>query len=231
MNAVFLNRQEAGYRLAHKLTAYVNYPQTVVLGLPRGGVPVAYEIAKSLNLPCDVCLVKKLGLPGNQETAMGAIAEPALIHDYEGNITIINRNLTQSYGVNQEQIQAIAARVKADLRWQSHCYRGYRPMLKIADSIVIVVDDGIATGLTMQAAVKALRQHQPQKIVLAIPVALKKTLQELATSVDEIVCLVTPSALGAVGFWYEDFNQVSDRQVCDLLTKQSRSLIGSCDES
>ena len=223
MNAVFLNRQEAGNRLASKLTAYQDCPQAIVLGLPRGGVLVAYEIAKSLKLPFDVCLVKKLGLPGYEETAMGAIAEDALIHDYDGNITIIDRNLTQRAKVDRLQIQAVAAKVKAELRWREHCYRNYRPMLEIKDKIVIVADDGIATGLTMHAAVIALRKHQPQKIVLAIPVALEKTLRQFVTLVDDIVCLITPESMGAVGFWYEDFSQVSDREVCEVLAKQSQT--------
>ena len=224
MNAVFLNRQEAGNRLAHKLTAYTDCPQAIVLGLPRGGVLVAYEIAKSLKLPFDVCLVKKLGLPGYRETAMGAIAEDALIHDYDGNITIIDRNLTQKAKVDRLQIQAIAAKAKAELRLREYSYRNYRPMLEIKNRIVIVADDGIATGLTMHAAVTALRKHQPQKIVLAIPVALEKTLQQFETLVDDIVCLITPKSIGAVGFWYEDFSQVSDRKVCDILAKQSQTL-------
>lgn len=223
MNAVFLNRQEAGNRLARKLTAYQDRPQTIVLGLPRGGVLVAYEIAKSLRLPFDVCLVKKLGLPGYEETAMGAIAEDALIHDYDGNITIIDRNLTQKAKVDRLQIQAISAKVKAELRWREQCYRNYRPMLEIKDRIVIVTDDGIATGLTMHAAITALRKHQPEKIILAIPVALEKTLRQFETLVDDIVCLVTPKSMGAVGFWYEDFSQVSDREVCEVLAKQSQT--------
>ena len=224
MNAVFLNRQEAGNRLAYKLTAYKDCPQAIVLGLPRGGVLIAYEIAKSLKLPFDVCLVKKLGLPGYEETAMGAIAEDALIHDYDGNITIIDRNLTQKAKIARSQVQATAAKVKAELRWREHCYRNYRPMLEIKDKIVIVADDGIATGLTMHAAVTALGKHQPRKIVLAIPVALEKTLRQFETLVDDIVCLVAPKSIGAVGFWYEDFRQVSDRQVCEVLAKQSITL-------
>ncbi len=229
MNAVFIDRSEAGRKLAQQLTAYVNHPQAIVLGLPRGGVPVAYEIAKSLNLPLDVCLVKKLGLPDYPETAMGAIAESALIHDYSGNITIIDENITQSNDVDQEQIKAIAAGAKAELRWRECCYRHYRPLLKIKGNLVILVDDGIATGLTMHAAVTALQSHQPQKIIIATPVAAQKTIRQLTTLVDEITCLVTPKSLGAVGFWYEDFSQVSDQEVCNLLSKQThKSFAESC---
>ena len=223
MNAIFLNRQEAGNRLAERLSAYKNCPQAIVLGLPRGGVMIAYEIAKNLKLPFDVCFVKKLGLPNDRETAMGAIAEDASIPDYDGNITIIDRDLTQKAKVNWLQVRAIAARAKAELREREQRYQNYRPMLEIKDKIVIVADDGIATGLTMHAAVAALQKCQPRKIVLATPVALEKTLQQFETLVDDIACLATPKSIGAVGFWYEDFTQVSDRQVCEVLSKQSKA--------
>jgi putative phosphoribosyl transferase len=222
MNVVFPNRREAGRKLAEQLTAYANHPQAIVLGLPRGGVPVAYEIAKNLNLPLDVCLVKKLGLPYSSETAMGAIAEDALIHDYCGNITIIDENTTQVHGVNAEQIKAIAAQAKAELKWRDECYRHCRPMLKIREHIVIIVDDGLATGLTMHAAVTALQQHQPQKIIMATPVASSQAIKQLETQVDEIMCLVVPENFRAVGFWYEDFKPTTDQEVCDLLSQTSQ---------
>ncbi len=229
MKTLLSNRKEAGRRLAEKLTAYFNHPQAIVLGLPRGGVPVAYEIAQTLNLPLDVCLVKKLGIPQNAEVAMGAIAEDALIHDYNGNITIIDKNTTQIQGINGEQIIAIAARAKAELRWRDRCYRKFRPMLKIRDRIVILVDDGIATGLTMHAAVTVLRQHQPEKIIIAAPVASISAIEQLKTQVDDITCLITPKYFHAVGFWYEDFTQITDREVCDLLSLETHSnMAGSC---
>ncbi len=221
MNLVFPNRQQAGKKLAQQLIAYDNHPQAIVLGLPRGGIPVAYEIAERLNLPLDVCLVKKIGLPQYPETAMGAIAEDALIPDYDGKITIIDQRITRKNSVNQGQIRAIAARVKAELKWRECCYRHYRPMLKIEGNLIILVDDGIATGLTMQAAITALRQHQPQKIVVATPVASQEAIQQLKTLADEIICLATPKPFDAVGFWYEDFSQVTDRQVCDLLSQKT----------
>ncbi len=221
MNAVFPNRQAAGKRLAQKLTAYLNHPQAIVLGLPRGGVVVAYEIAKKLNLPLDVCLVKKLGLPDYPEVAMGAIAEDPVIQDNGDSITVIDQNIIKTYGVAQEQISAIAARIKTELRWRNSCYRHCRPLLKIKGSLVIVVDDGIATGLTMYAAINALQQYQPQKIIIAIPVATKKTLQQFETLVDNVTSLVIPKSLSAVGFWYEDFSQVTDQQVCDLLDQET----------
>ena len=225
MNAVFSNRREAGRKLAKNLAVYANHPQAIVLGLPRGGVPVAYEIAKNLNLPLDVCLVRKLGLPDYSETAMGAIAEDALFHDYSGNITIIDEDTTQHHGVDPEQIKAIAAGVKAELRWLDCCYRHFRPMLKIRDRIVIVADDGIATGLTMHAAVNVLRQHQPQKIIIATPVASLKVIQQLKVVADDITCLDTPKLLTAVGFWYEDFSQITDQEVCELLAEETHQTL------
>ncbi|PSB09327.1 phosphoribosyl transferase [Pleurocapsa sp. CCALA 161] len=221
MKPVFSNRREAGKKLAQKLTAYANHPQAIVLGLPRGGVPVAYEIAKTLNLPLDVCLVKKLGLPNNPETAMGAVVEDELLPDYCGNITIINQNTTQIHGVNSEQLRAIAAQAKVELRWRDRCYRSFRPLLKISQHIVIIVDDGIATGQTMEAAVTVLRRHKPKKIIIATPVASKSAIEQLATQVDDFICLIKPKYLGAVDFCYEDFTQTTDREVCDLLSQMS----------
>lgn len=221
MNAVFSNRHDAGQKLAQRLVAYANKSEAIVLGLPRGGVPVAYEIAKNLNLPLDVCLVRKLGLPDFPETAMGAIAEDALLPDYTGNITIIDRNTADVSGLSREQIQAIAAREKAELRWRESCYRHARPMLKIANRIVMVVDDGIATGLTMHAAVEVLRQHQPQEIIVVTPIGAWQAIEKLKHQVENVICLVTPKTLNAVGFWYEDFSQTTDREVCELLSQQT----------
>ncbi|MGF1539947.1 MAG: phosphoribosyltransferase [Pleurocapsa sp.] len=222
MKTVLLNRQEAGRKLATKLTAYTNHPQAIVLGLPRGGVPVAYEIAKNLNLPLDVCLVRKLGLPQNPEVAMGAIAEDALVPDYSGNLIIVDENTTQLHAIDDQQVQAIAAREKAELRWRDRCYRNFRPMLTIVDRIVILVDDGIATGLTMHAAVTVLKQNRPEKIIIATPVASSSALEQLKSQVDDITCLIIPKYFGAVGLWYEDFKQISDREVCDLLSQETQ---------
>ena len=169
----------------------------------------------------DVCLVRKLGLPDYPEVAMGAIAEDALLSQYTGNITIIDRNTTQLNNLTSQDIQAIAAKEKAELKWRESCYRQHRPMIKLANRTIILTDDGIATGLTMHAAVEILRQHQPQKIIIAIPVAAREAIAKLEPRVDQIICLLQPKSLGAVGFWYEDFNQVSDQEVCDLLSQQS----------
>ena len=223
MNAVFLNRYDAGRKLAKKLSSYHNHSQTIILGLPRGGVPVAYEIAKNLNLPWDVCLVRKLGLPGFPETAMGAIAENASIHEPTNETTIIDRQRVKVKGVSQEQINAIAAREKAELKWRANNYQRYRPMLTIAQRTIILVDDGIATGLTMHAAIELLRQHQPKQIIVATPVIASQAIERLKTQIDKLIYSIAPTSLGAVGFWYEDFSQVTDREVCDLLSLGSYS--------
>ncbi len=224
MKTVFSNRREAGKRLATKLAAYANHPQAIVLGLPRGGVPVAYEVAKTLNLPLDVCLVRKLYLPNDSETAMGAIAEDALLPNYCSNITVIDQDTGKIHGVNSEEIKTIAAKEKAELRWRDRCYRSFRPMLKIPQRFVIIVDDGIATGQTMQAAVTVLRQHKPEKIIIATPVAALPAVEKLATQVDDFVYSIKPKLLGAVGFWYEDFTQITDREVCDLLSQVTHKI-------
>ena len=221
MNTVLLDRKEAGRQLAHQLIAYDRHPQGIVLGLPRGGVPVAYEIASNLHLPLDVCLVRKIGLPQNSEVAVGAVAEDALLHDYSGNITIIDRNTAQIHGIDKELLQAIAARVKTELRWRDNCYRHHRPMLPLSGRVTILVDDGIATGLTMHAAVKVIQQHEPQKIIIATPVASTSAIEELKLEVDEIVCLSIPEKFNAVSFWYRDFPQVTDREVCELLSRET----------
>lgn len=228
MNTILPNRKEAGYRLAKKLTAYANHPRSIVLGLPRGGVPVAYEVAKDLNLPLDVCLVRKLSIPDRPETEIGAIVEDALLHNYSGKIAIIDRNMAQIHGVEGEQIEAIAAKAKAELRWRDRCYRNFRPMLNIRNRVVILVDDGIATGLTMHSAVTVLRQHQPEKIIIATPVASLSAIERLQTQVDEITCLITPTYFRAVGFWYEDFAPITDREVCDLLSQPTRKTAAGC---
>jgi putative phosphoribosyl transferase len=229
MNAVFSNRRDAGQQLAQQLVAYINKSDAIVLALPRGGVPVAYEIAKKLSLPFDVCLVRKLGLPDHPEMAMGAIAEDALLHNYSGNITIIDRDTTKKYRVESAEIQAIAAKEKAELRWRESCYRHYRPMLTIANRTIIVVDDGISTGLTMHAAVEILRQHQPAGIIIATPVTSRQAIARLKHQVDNFIYLVAPESLGAVGFWYEDFSQTTDKEVCELLNGQScQNYAASC---
>lgn len=221
MNAIFTNRRDAGRKLAQQLLKYANQSKAIVLGLPRRGLPVAYEVAKKLNLPLDVCLVKKLGLPGNPELAMGAVAENSLIPDYDGQITIIVREQAQISKLNREEVHTIAAKEKAELRWRESCYRHSRPMLTIANRIIIVVDDGIATGLSMHAAIEALSLHHPAEMIIATPVASYQAISRLERQVDNFICLAKLKSLGAVGFWYEDFSQTTDREVCDLLDRQN----------
>ncbi len=221
MNPVFSNRQEAGRKLASKLTAYLNNSQAIVLGLPRGGVPVAYEIAKILNLPLDVCLVKKLTISSNSEIVIGAIAEDALVHDYSGRMIIIDQDITQTYEIDPETIRAIAARAKAELKWRDACYRHFRPLLKIRERVVILVDDGIATGSTIHAAVTALRQHKPKQIIIATPIASLDGVKRIKTYADDLICLITAKSLYAVDFWYEDFSPVTDQEVCELLSQET----------
>ncbi|MEM7591605.1 MAG: phosphoribosyltransferase family protein [Cyanobacteria bacterium P01_A01_bin.83] len=227
MNGVFANRRSAGKKLAHQLASDANYSQALVLGLPRGGIPVAYEIAKHLHLPLDVCLVKKIGLPNQPEVAVGAISEAARMHNDSGNgnITIIDADTANRNSVEKAEIYAAADQVKADLKWRQDHYRQYRPLIKIRDRTVILVDDGMATGLTMHAAIAAVRQQQPQKIILAIPVAANKALQQLDNLVDDHVCLLVPKSLNAVSFWYEDFSQVSDQEVCNLLSQSNQTVV------
>lgn len=221
MSIILTNRREAGRRLAKKLTAYANHPQALVLGLPRGGVPVAYEVAKALNLPLDVCLVRKLAVPENPEFAIGAIAEDSLITNYSGEVIIIDKNTTQTKSLDKEEINAIAAQQKAELQWRDRCYRHFRSPMEIAKRIVILVDDGVATGLTIHAAVTALNQHQPAKIVIAVPVISLQVIKQFKAQFKriEIVSVNSPKYLSAVSFWYEDFRETSDREVCELLSE------------
>lgn len=251
MNTVFSNRGDAGQKLAQRLLYYTNNLEVIVLGLARGGVPVAYEIAKKLNLPLDVCLVKKLGLPSSPETAMGAISlytqrdappgaisegvsfrnplgrhgltdgKDVLLDNYREDITIIDQDTAKINRLQSKQIQAIAAKKKAELRWRESRYRNSRPMLQIYNRTVILVDDGMATGLTMHAAIEVLSQHQPAEIIIAIPVASGQAIAKVEHLVDDIICLVIPHSLGAVGFWYEDFSQTTDLEVCNLLAQQT----------
>jgi putative phosphoribosyl transferase len=211
MPSRFRNRREAGSLLAGKLAAYANRPDGLVLALPRGGVPVAYEVARALGAPLDVFLVRKLGLPGHQELAMGAVAT--------GGVRVINKLVVRALRIPQELIDAVAAREEEELARQERLYRGDRPPPDIRGRTVILVDDGLATGATMLAAVKALRQQQPARLVVAAPVASRQTCEQLQPEVDDIVCAVTPEPFYAVGLWYGDFSQTTDEEVHDLLER------------
>jgi putative phosphoribosyl transferase len=207
----FRNRTEAGRLLARKLTQYANRPDAIVLGLPRGGVPVAFEVATALNVPLDICLVRKLGVPGHQELAMGAIAF--------GGVQVLDRDVLAWLRITEQTIGKVAAQELQELQRRDRVYRGDRAQPQLCDRVVILVDDGLATGSTMRAAIEVVKTQQPQRIVVAIPVAPPETYQKLRTEVDEVVCLMTPPSFYAIGMWYEDFAQTTDAQVCELLRK------------
>lgn len=211
----FQNRTEAGRLLASKLKEYANRPDTLVLGLPRGGVPVAFEVAKALNLPLDICIVRKLGVPGHKELAMGAIAS--------GGVRVLNYDVVSWLGISSKTIDEVAARELRELQRRDRAYRGDRPPLDVRDRTVILVDDGIATGSTMRAAITVLKSQQPQQLIVAVPVAPLETCNEIQAEVDKLVCLMTPEPFYAIGLWYEDFAQTTDEEVRELLAEQSTS--------
>jgi erythromycin esterase-like protein/predicted phosphoribosyltransferase len=206
---LFRNRREAGRLLAQKLAHYAHRPDVIVLALPRGGVPVAYEVARALNAPLDVFLVRKLGVPGYEELAMGAVAT--------GGVRVLNDTIVAGLGIPDYIIDAVAAKELEELKWRERVYRGGRPPPDVRGRTVILVDDGLATGATMQAAIKALRQLQPARIVVAVPTAAPDTCEALRAEVDEVICAITPEPFDAVGRWYEDFTQTTDQEVRDLL--------------
>jgi putative phosphoribosyl transferase len=205
----FADRSDAGRRLAERLTHYTGRDDVVVLGLPRGGVPVAFEVARSLGVPLDVFVVRKLGVPGHEELAMGAIAS--------GGVRVLNADVLAATLVPPEAVEAVAARELERLETQERAYRGERPARDVHGSVVILVDDGLATGATMRAAVAALRDRGAGRIVVAVPTAPIETCEALRREVDEIVCALTPDPFMAVGLWYRDFAPVSDQQVRELL--------------
>ena len=211
MRASFRNRREAGERLAHELSRFADRSDLIVLALPRGGVPVGYEIAARLHAPLDVFVVRKLGVPGREEFAMGAVAP--------GGVRVLDEDTVRLTRVSPEDIERITALERAELERRERRYRGNRPFPNVAGKTVILVDDGLATGATMRAAVEALRKLSPSEIVVAVPVAAAETCDTFRDIVDEIVCAETPEPFGAVGFWYEDFSQTSDEEVHDLLER------------
>jgi predicted phosphoribosyltransferase len=210
----FSNRREAGRLLAAKLAAYAKRPDVLVLALPRGGVPVAYEVARALDAPLDVFLVRKLGVPRHEEFALGAIAT--------GGVRVINQDVVRGLDIPPGTIDAIAAKEQQELERRERVYRGDRPAPDLRGRIVILVDDGLATGATMHAAVKALRQQGAGRVIVAVPIAPPETCEQLREEVDDIVCAVTPEPFHAVGLWYEDFSQTTDDEVRDLLARSTR---------
>jgi putative phosphoribosyl transferase len=214
----FRNRTEAGQILASHLREYANRENVLILGLARGGVPVAFEVAKALNAPLDVCIVRKLGVPGHEELAMGALAS--------GGIKVLNYDVISSLGIDGEIIRAVAAEELQELQRRDRTYRGNIPPINVKNKTVILIDDGIATGSSIRAAIAIIKQQLPARIVVAVPVAPPSTYEELRSEVDEIVCLQIPPALSAIGIWYEDFSQTTDDEVRELLAKQSASSLG-----
>lgn len=208
---IFRDRSEAGRQLAVKLRKYADRPDVLVLALPRGGVPVAYEVARALRAPLDVFLVRKLGLPGHKELAMGAIAT--------GGVRVLNEDVVRALNLSDDLIASVAAEEQQELKRREQEYRGDRPAPNVRGHTVILVDDGLATGSSMRAAIAALRQQAPARIIVAVPIGAPGTCEEFQSEVDEIVCARTPEPFYAVGVWYDDFSQTSDEEVHDLLER------------
>jgi putative phosphoribosyl transferase len=207
----FANREEAGAALTERLSAYANRADVVVLALPRGGVPVGFAIAERLHVPLDVIIVRKLGVPGHEELAMGAVAS--------GGLRVVNRDIVEAAGVEPGAIDAVARAEMRELARREALYRHGRAPPQLSGRVVILVDDGLATGSTMRVAIQAARREKPRHIVVAAPVAARETCTELSREVDEMICLHTPDPFYAVGLWYADFSQTSDEQVIELLSR------------
>ena len=194
--------------LGERLAGLAGQPDLLVLGLPRGGVPVAWEVARRLGAPLDVFVVRKLGFPGHEELAMGAIAS--------GGVRVLNPEMI-AYGVSRAQIEQVTEKERRELERREQLFRGDRPPMRVADRTVVLVDDGLATGSTMRAAVRALRQERAGRIIVAVPVAAPSVCAEMKAEADEVVCAATPEPFRAVGLWYDDFAQTSDAEVRELL--------------
>lgn len=213
----FKDRNQAGELLAARLVelGYDQKPHLLVFGLPRGGVPVAFQVARRLNTPLDVWVVRKLGTPGHEELAMGAIAS--------GGGRVLNQDIVESLQISADTIAAVEQQQQAELERRERLYRGSKPFPELTDQTVLLVDDGLATGATMKAALAAARHKHPRRLVVAVPVAPPDTVAEIQTLVDEVVCLETPAFFQAVGLWYEHFPQTSDEEVLALLEAARRS--------
>lgn len=207
---IYANRKQAGQVLSEALLAYQHQKNVIVLALPRGGVPVAFEVSERLDLDLDVFIVRKLGLPGYSELAMGAIAQ--------GGTVILNKNVVLNYKITADELQAVTDRERQELARRLKVYRGNRPPLVIKGKTVILIDDGIATGATMKTAVDAIRAEHPTRLIAAVPVADKQVTAEFNALVDEFICPMQVDSLEAVGNWYDDFQQTSDEEVIELLT-------------
>lgn len=205
----FANRAEAGELLAARFSALADRDDVIVLALPRGGVPVGYEVAKALGVALDVFVVRKLGVPGHEELAMGAIAS--------GDVRLVNHDVVDALGIPANVIDQVAVREQLELERREQLYRGSRPLAALSNKTVLLVDDGLATGSTMRAAVTAVRAQHPAKIIVAVPVGAPSTCSELRNDADEVVCLRSPELFVAVGLWYRDFTPTSDAEVRALL--------------
>ncbi|HEY7358586.1 MAG TPA: phosphoribosyltransferase [Ktedonobacterales bacterium] len=212
----FHNRTEAGRLLARRLLPYANRPDVLVLGLPRGGVPVAFEVARALRVPLDTLVVRKLGVPGQEELALGAIAS--------GGSRVLNPEVVQGLDIPQWMIEDITAREQQELARRERRYRGNRPGIDVRGRMVILVDDGLATGATMRAAIAALRQQHPARVIMAVPVAPPPVCRELRAVADEAICLLTPEPFLGVGRWYDDFAPTTDEEVRSLLDRAASSV-------
>lgn len=212
----FPNRNEAGCALAAQLLRYRHLQDVVVLALPRGGVPIGFEISRALHAPLDAFLVRKLGAPRHQELAMGAIAS--------GGVRVLNQSVVHQLGVTDDQVEEVAAVEMRELERREQAFRQGHPPVIVSNRICILVDDGLATGSTMRAAVMALRQQNPQRIIIAVPVAAADTCAEFEPLVDEVLCLYTPEPFIAVGRWYDDFAQLTDEEVRDYLERAAHEM-------
>jgi putative phosphoribosyl transferase len=216
---LFRDRAEAGQFLASKLTRYGRRPDVVVLGLARGGIPVAFEVAKALQAPLDVFIVRKLGVPGHEELAMGAVAS--------GGIRVQNDEVIKALRISDETIAAVAAKEEREIERREQRYRGNRPPCAVEGKTIVLVDDGLATGSSMRAAVLALKRRNPARIVVAVPVAAISTCEEFKDEVDEIVCATTPEPFFAVGQWYKEFSQTTDDEVQEFLRRAPKPNVES----
>ena len=212
---IFADRAEAGRSLAWRLQKYANRQDVVVLAVPRGGVPVAFEVAEALCAPLDVFLLRKLGVPGHEEFAFGAIAS--------GGVRVLDRRILRTLKITSSQVAAITEQAKQELNRREVVYRNGEPPLSVAGKIAILVDDGIATGASLLSGIRALRRLRPAKILAAVPVAPAPVVKRLAHEVDEMVCVATPEPFGAVGWFYDDFSQVDDEEVIELLARNRRT--------